>query len=99
MPSESMSYCSKTYSVLHDIAICPVRGWSIRAECSYDGVSDVPAASPMARKPRSPKVPSKKAIIRAVASSTAIETGKSTPALERQMLDKKRKFRSLKLAE
>lgn len=53
----------------------------------------------MASKPRSAKVPSKKAIIRAVASSTAIETGKSIRMLEKQLRNKNPKFRSLTLAK
>lgn len=62
-------------------------------------VSLTPAATPMASKPRSAKVPSKKAIIRAVASSTAIETGKSIRMLEKQLRNKNPKFRSLTLAK
>lgn len=53
----------------------------------------------MARKPQSAKVPSKKSIIRAVASSTAIETGKSVRVIEKQLRSKDPKFRSLALAK
>ncbi|MGV8940809.1 MAG: hypothetical protein ACOH1P_04620 [Lysobacter sp.] len=51
----------------------------------------------MASKPQ-PKVPSKQAIIRAVASSTAIETGKSIRLIEKQLRDKNPKFDALALA-
>lgn len=45
------------------------------------------------------KAPSQKAIIRAVASSTAIETGKSVRQIERTLRDSKSgKFLHLKLA-
>lgn len=53
----------------------------------------------MASKPQSAKVPSKKAIIRAVASSTAIETGKSIRLIEKQLRSKNPKFRTLALAK
>jgi hypothetical protein len=52
----------------------------------------------MASKPQTAKVPSKQAIIRAVASSTAIETGKSVRLIEKQLRNKKSKFRALALA-
>lgn len=41
----------------------------------------------MARKPLPTKTPSKHAIFRAVASSTAIETGKSVRKLEKLLRD------------
>lgn len=47
---------------------------------------------------RNRKVPSKKAIMRAVASSTAIETGQAIPQIERALRDKRSKFRGLTLA-
>jgi hypothetical protein len=49
--------------------------------------------------PRSRKQPSKAAIRRAVASSTAIETGKSVRSIEGQLrIAMQGKFRTLKLA-
>ncbi len=47
---------------------------------------------------RTGKVPSQKAIIRAVASSTAIETGKSIRQIERSLLSKHSKLRKIALA-
>jgi hypothetical protein len=44
------------------------------------------------------KVPSQQAIIRAVASSTAIETGKSIGQIEKSLLSKKSKLRKIALA-
>lgn len=61
--------------------------------------SDPEAAAPMASKPLSAKVPSKKAIIRSVASSTAIETGKSIRLIEKQLRNKNSRFRTLALAK
>ena len=43
------------------------------------------------------QVPTREAIIRAVASSTAIETGKRVATLERQLREKSEKFRGLVL--
>ena len=54
--------------------------------------------SHMEHKPRT-KTPSKKAIIRAVASSTAIETGQSVAQLKRILRSKKSKLRSITLAD
>ena len=45
------------------------------------------------------KPPSRKAIIRAVASSTAIETGQSIAQLERMLRKKTSKFRHIALAD
>lgn len=53
----------------------------------------------MASKPRPDKVPSKQAIRRAVASSTAIETGKPIGQIEKLLQHKNPKFRSLVLAK
>lgn len=58
----------------------------------------------MARKPPSAKTPSKHAIIRSVASSTAIETGKPVRKLEKLLRDgsssrKTARLRSLVLAK
>ena len=58
----------------------------------------------MARKPLPAKTPSKHAIIRAVASSTAIETGKPVRKLEKLLRDgpassKTTRLRSLALAK
>jgi hypothetical protein len=47
---------------------------------------------------RSCKTPSKAAIQRAVASSTAIETGKPIRTIEAQLRAKRQKFRNLGLA-
>ena len=52
----------------------------------------------MQHKPRT-KTPSKKAIIRAVASSTAIETGQSVAQLERTLRSKKSKLGKIALAD
>lgn len=59
-----------------------------------------PAKPATAAKPRgATKAPSQKAIIRAVASSTAIETGKSIRQIERTLRSAKTgKFLDLKLA-
>lgn len=46
----------------------------------------------------SKKTLSKKAIVRSVASSTAIETGQRIQLIERVLLSKSSKFRSLALA-
>lgn len=53
----------------------------------------------MTSQPRQPKVPSRKAIVRAVASSTAIETGKQVQQLEKLLRAKPAKFRTLALAK
>lgn len=53
----------------------------------------------MVSQPRKPKVPSRQAIVRAVASSTAIETGKKIPLLEKLLRDKPARFRGLSLAK
>lgn len=53
----------------------------------------------MVSKPTTAKKPSRKAIVRAVASSTAIETGKSVRQLEKLLRDKPTKFRELVLAK
>lgn len=53
----------------------------------------------MTSRPHQPKVPSKKAIDRAVASSTAIETGKKVRQLETLLRDKPGRFRGLVLAK
>lgn len=60
--------------------------------------------NPMARKPLPAKTPSKQAIFRAVASSTAIETGKPVRMLEKMLRDgpsgdKTTRLRSLVLAK
>jgi len=47
----------------------------------------------------SKKTPSKKAILRAVASSTAIETGQRIEQLERKLRKKSSKFRDIALAD
>ena len=47
---------------------------------------------------RTAKVPSYKAIVRAVASSTAIETGKSVRQIENSLLSKRPKIRKVALA-
>lgn len=59
-----------------------------------------PAKPATAAKPRSAaKAPSQKAIIRAVASSTAIETGKSIRQIERTLQNSKTgKFSGIALA-
>lgn len=49
-------------------------------------------------KPRK-KVPSEQAILRAVASSTAIETGQRVQQLERTLRTKSSKFRHIALAD
>jgi hypothetical protein len=48
--------------------------------------------------PRAAKVPRKQAIIRAVASSTAIETGQSISQIERTLRAGNSKFRHIALA-
>lgn len=45
------------------------------------------------------KIPSKQAIRRAVASSTAIETGQSVQAIERKLRARSGKYRHVSLAE
>ncbi|MFC5440290.1 hypothetical protein [Rhodanobacter ginsenosidimutans] len=51
------------------------------------------------RKPlRAAKAPSQQAIVRAVASSTAIETGKSIRQIEKSLLGKNPKLRGIALA-
>ena len=45
------------------------------------------------------KVPSKQAIRRAVASSTAIETGQSVKSIERKLRIRSSKYRHVSLAE
>lgn len=59
-----------------------------------------PAKPVTTAKPRNAaKAPSQKAIIRAVASSTAIETGKSIRQIERTLRERKTgKFVEIKLA-
>jgi hypothetical protein len=44
------------------------------------------------------KAPARSAIIRAVASSTAIETGQSIGQIERTLRDKRSKYRKISLA-
>lgn len=51
--------------------------------------------SATAKPQRTAKAPSHKAIIRAVASSTAIETGKSVREIERSLLGKASKLRKV----
>ena len=53
----------------------------------------------MTNQRRQPKVPSRKAIVRAVASSTAIETGKKVAELEKILRRKSVRFPSLVLAK
>jgi len=45
-----------------------------------------------------PKRPSRKAIVRSVASSTAVETGRSVALLEQQLKQKALRFPHIKLA-
>ena len=47
---------------------------------------------------RTAKTPGKQAIIRSIASSTAIETGQRIDRIERMLCEKSSKFRDLKLA-
>lgn len=47
----------------------------------------------------SKKTPSPQAVLRAVASSTAIETGQSVAEIEAKLRSKKGKFRALTLAD
>ncbi len=44
------------------------------------------------------KAPTRKALIRAIASSTAVETGQSIQALEKKLLLNKLRFAHIKLA-
>lgn len=53
----------------------------------------------MDRKPLPAKKPSRQAIVRAVASSTAIETGKPVRQLEKLLRDKPARLRTLVLAK
>ena len=53
----------------------------------------------MTPKPTTAKTPSRKAIVRAVTSSTAIETGKKVDQLESLLRRRPAKFRTLKLAD
>ncbi|MGH8121432.1 MAG: hypothetical protein ACREPT_01525 [Rudaea sp.] len=55
-----------------------------------------PTTSMMPR--RAAKAPTREAIIRAVASSTAIETGQSIQAIERRLRDSNHSTRKLMLA-
>ncbi|MGB5851819.1 MAG: hypothetical protein WBG85_05920 [Rhodanobacter sp.] len=51
------------------------------------------------KKPlRAAKAPSEQAIVRAVASSTAIETGKTIQSIEQSLLSKNGKLRKIALA-
>lgn len=53
----------------------------------------------VAAKPlRAAKTPSQRAIVRAVASSTAIETGKSVRQIEQSLLSKNPRLRKIALA-
>ncbi|MGH8160042.1 MAG: hypothetical protein ACREPQ_18140 [Rhodanobacter sp.] len=52
----------------------------------------------VAKPLRAAKAPSQKAIVRAVASSTAIETGKSIRQIEKSLLSKNPKLRRVALA-
>ena len=54
--------------------------------------------APLASPPRK-KVPSPQAVLRAVASSTALETGQSIAEIEAKLRSKEGKFRSLTLAD
>ena len=58
------------------------------------------SAKPTAAQPSShaAKTPDRKAIIRAVASSTAIETGQSIAQIERILRNKTHRFRHIALA-
>jgi hypothetical protein len=57
------------------------------------------SAKPIAAaKPLRAKAPSQQAIVRAVASSTAIETGKSIRQIEKSLLGKHPKLRRVALA-
>ena len=51
------------------------------------------------RKDSAPAALTRAAIVRSVASSTAIETDQSIASLERTLLDNTSKFRGLRLAE
>lgn len=53
----------------------------------------------MAKMAGSAKKPSRKAIIRAIASSTAIETGQNIRSLELALARKNSRFAQLKLAD
>ncbi len=57
-----------------------------------------PAKPTAAPSLRAAKSPGKQAIIRAVASSTAIETGQSIRQIERILRSKSSKFRNIALA-
>jgi hypothetical protein len=48
---------------------------------------------------RTPKGPTRSAIIRAIASSTAIETGQGIAHIERILRDKRSKYRKIALAK
>jgi hypothetical protein len=54
--------------------------------------------TPAAKARRTGKAPSKRAIARAVASSTAIETGRSIRQIEKSLLSKNSKVRKVALA-
>ena len=54
--------------------------------------------TPAITAPRIGKTPDKQAIIRAVASSTAIETGQNIRDIERTLRNKNSKFKHLTLA-
>lgn len=58
----------------------------------------MPTSSPTSRKSNAPPAVSRAAIVRTVASSTAIETGERIARLERILLDQTSKYRDLKLA-
>ena len=51
------------------------------------------------KQPPTRKMPSKKAIRRAVASSTAIETGESVESIERKLRNRSGKYRHVSIAE
>jgi len=48
---------------------------------------------------RRPKAPTRSAIIRAIASSTAIETGQGIAHIERVLREKRSKYRKIALAK
>ena len=56
------------------------------------------APKTVAKIHRAPKAPARSAIIRAVASSTAIETGQSIQQIERTLRGKHSKYRKIALA-
>lgn len=76
------------------------RGW-IRGKSAHQSVK-LKRMKPTKAAPNQPrrasKVPSQQAIIRAVASSTAIETGKSIGQIEKSLLSKNSKLRKIALA-